>query len=537
MLFGYFYLLLFTFGVVTKCFLPINVDSSIEISNYMQFSIIPFLSSKLRFPRTFVKFKENNKIFIILTEFFTRIKKEVIDLKFELIYPFRLLFSIYLNTGFRSVLNHIIQHFKINYIKYLKKIGWFIIFTLIVFLVRNGVYYIIFNNQSLSLNLKDLVGVWEIFKYDAILVFLLVRVNNRIIIMTIFRLFKKPLGDTIVEIDKCYNTNFCSLLDKFYSISKVRFLINKLKSFKSNIESYIVNLFNLLKIYWFNLRTPSASFSDKKDYSFKKGWSRNDTVILMLPASLQASSSKTPQREIGQEGEGSNTTGPSSLVDTVSSHFNLVKNHHLFNSNIEFINKEQSNLNAIIANINNKLEPFEKKRLIHLQNGGSNNNTSQVFTTEDLEKYSQYNNEISNLKESYERLTVEFKEHQRIKELADDLDSAQNTVNILNKKLSAWTRRCNEFISIKKELTTKLKAHDKDRENFTFTNEEFLHLLHVKDEIKLIQKFKSKLDKQIEAKETFIATFTRRLRKEKLSPLTRESQIITEAITEHNPVP
>jgi hypothetical protein len=113
--------LLFTSEVVTKWLLPINVDSSIEMSNYMQFSIIPFLKSKLNFLPAFVK--ENKKIFIILAVFFTRIKKEIIDLIIELIAPFKLIISIYLSKGFRAVLNHILQHFKRNYIIFLKKMG------------------------------------------------------------------------------------------------------------------------------------------------------------------------------------------------------------------------------------------------------------------------------------------------------------------------------------------------------------------------------------------------------------------------------
>lgn len=75
--------------------------------------------------------------------------------------------------------------------------------------------------------------------------------------MLVFKLFKKSLLDTIVEIDKCYNTKIFSFLENIYSIFKVKVLINKFKSFKSNIESYIFNLFNLLNYYWYNFITPA----------------------------------------------------------------------------------------------------------------------------------------------------------------------------------------------------------------------------------------------------------------------------------------
>jgi hypothetical protein len=82
---------------------------------------MPFLKSKLKYSPAGLK--TNNKIFIILSVFFTRIKKEIIDLRIELIAPFRSIKSIYLSNGFRQVLKHILQQFKINYIIYLKKIG------------------------------------------------------------------------------------------------------------------------------------------------------------------------------------------------------------------------------------------------------------------------------------------------------------------------------------------------------------------------------------------------------------------------------
>jgi hypothetical protein len=362
-------------------------------------------------------------------------------------------------------------------------------------------------------------------------VFLLVRVNNRLIIMLLFRLFKNSLSDTIVEIDKCYNTNICSFLEKLYSIFKVRVLINKLKSFKSNIESYIVYLFNLLKIYWSNVRT----LSSKKEYSYKKGRVTNEPLILMLPTTLQGSSSTTPQRESGQQG--SNTTAPSSSVETESSYFNLVKDHHLFNSNIEFINREKSILNGMIANIENKLEPFEQKRLIHLQNGGSNNNTSQFFTAEDSARYSQYNNEINNLKTSVESLTNIFNDHQRIKNLADNLDSTKNEIaTVLKPKLLETRENCTSLINYRKELRRKLKAHDKDPINHPFSEHEFVNLIFSKGLITDYKKLRHDLIIKIKGKETVLSSAARELKKEKLYPVTRNYQTVSEAIAELNPV-
>lgn len=525
-MFGCSYLLLFTFEVATSLFLPISVDSSIEISNYMQFSIIPFLKSKLNLPK-----KENNKIFIILAVFLTKIKEEIIDLIIELTAPIILIKTIYLFKGFRAVLNHILQHLKINYIIYIKKIGWFIIFTLIVFVVRKGIYYIIFNNASF--NIKDLC---EIFKYDAILVFLLVRFNNKLIIMLVFKLFKKSLLDTIVEIDKCYNTKIFIFLENIYSIFKVKVLINKFKSFKSNIESYIFNLFNLLNYYWYNFIKPTWLRKRKKECSYKKGMDTNEPLILMLPATItqQGSSSTANHREGGEQD--SNTTLSSSSAETEFSSIRLVRDHHLLNKNIDFINREQIGLNLMIENVEDKLKPFEKKRLRHLQNGGNDNNTSELFSVEDRAKYLQFSNNLSNLKASFDGLTGIFKDLKRIKRSADYLDDLNIRIAINRSQLLETEKNLDLLYKNKKELEFKKTLNNLDPKNRPFTNDDAQKLISAKSEILELKKLKYNLEVQIEGKEVCSYTATRDLKKERIYLVRRESEIVSEAISDNNPI-
>jgi hypothetical protein len=495
MLFGYSYLLLFTSEVATN--LSINSYYLSEDLNCLSF--IPFLKSKLNLP------KKDNKIFIILAVFFTRIKKEII----ELITPFRLIKLIYSSNGFRAVLKHILQHLKDNYIIYLKNIGWFIIFAFIVFLVRKGFYYIIFNNASFSI--KDL---FEIFKYDAILVFLFVRFNNKIIIILLFRLFKNPLWNAIVEIDKCYNTNIVSSLEKLYSIFKVRGLIEKFKSFKSNIESYMINLFNLLKNYRSKVKKP---------------------LILMTPATLQASSSTAPQS--GARHPDSNTTAPTSSAETESSFLKLVKDHHLLNPNIDFINREKVVLNVMIENVENKLKPLEKKRLEHLQNGGSNNNTSQFFTVDDSTKYLGFSNKINTLKESLNGLTAIFKDLDRIRQTANDLESTKKDIlTVIKPQLLETQKQLDLLSNTQKQLEKKRIFNDLDPKKNTFTKDDSQKLTSTESEILKLKKLEYDLQIKLEGKEVFISTFTNVLKKERIYPVERESQIVSEAISDNNPV-
>jgi hypothetical protein len=255
----------------------------------------------------------------------------------------------------------------------------------------------------------------------------------------------------------------------------------------------------------------------------------------MVPTALQASSSTTSQSEAGPQD--SNTTASTSSVETGSSHIKLVEDHHLLNPNIEFVTREKAVLSEMIINVENKLKPFEEKRFKHLQNGGSNNNTSQFFTVEDSAKYSEYTNKISDYKASFDGLTGIFKDLQRIRGLADRLDSTKKEINTVIKPQLLETReRLDSLSETQKQLEMKKTFNNLDSKNNPFTNDDSQKLISVKSEISRLEKLEYNLELKLEGRETFMATFTRELKKERIYPVERESNIVSEAISDNNPV-
>lgn len=253
--------------------------------------------------------------------------------------------------------------------------------------------------------------------------------------------------------------------------------------------------------------------------------------------SLLRSSSQAPSSEAVGGQQNSNTTGPSSSFETESSFLKLVKDHHLLNPNIKFINSEKAVLKDMMSLVNSKFKPFEEKRLKHLQNGGHDNNTSQFFTAQDSAKYLEYSNKLRNLNATYDGLTNIFEDLNGIRNLANQLESTQKEITTVLEPQLSETRNNLQLLSITKNKLEKQKTFNNlDPKNHFFTKEDSQKLISTELEISKLKSIEYDLEIKLEGRDTFMATFTRELKKDRIYPVVRESQIVSEAILDNNPV-